>query len=57
MGWTPGYNFGTLNAVRIRWAAAVRAGVDFVATDQYEAFATARASLILDSSADLRRLP
>ena len=49
MGWTPGYNFGTLDAVRVRWAAAVRAGVDFVATDQYEAFATARASLISDS--------
>jgi hypothetical protein len=45
MGWTPGYNFGTLDAVHIRWAAAVRAGVDFVATDQYEAFATARVSM------------
>jgi hypothetical protein len=42
MGWTPGYNCGTLDAVRIRWAAAVRAGVDFVATDRYEEFATAR---------------
>jgi glycerophosphoryl diester phosphodiesterase len=45
VGWTPGYNFGTLDAVRTRWAAAVRAGVDFVATDQYEAFATARQSM------------
>ena len=45
MGWTPGYNFGTLDAVRTRWAAAVRAGVDFVATDQYEAFATTRQSM------------
>ena len=45
MGWTPGYNFGTLDAVRTRWAAAVRAGVDFVATDQYEAFVTTRQSM------------
>jgi hypothetical protein len=45
MGWTPSYNFGALDAVRTRWAAAVSAGVDFVATDQYEAFATARQSM------------
>jgi hypothetical protein len=36
MGWTPGYNFGAPDAVRIRWRAAIAAGVDFVATDQYE---------------------
>ncbi|HYN07696.1 MAG TPA: hypothetical protein VES67_09920 [Vicinamibacterales bacterium] len=42
MGWTPDYNFGTLGAARTRWAAAIRAGVDFVAVDQYEAFAMAR---------------
>jgi hypothetical protein len=39
MGWTASYNFGSLEAVRIRWRAAIAAGVDFVATDQYEEFA------------------
>jgi glycerophosphoryl diester phosphodiesterase len=38
-GWTESYNFGALEAVRARWQAALDAGVDFVATDQYEAFA------------------
>ncbi len=37
-GWGPGYNFGSLDAVKIRWKAAAEAGVDFIATDQYEAF-------------------
>jgi hypothetical protein len=36
MGWTPGYNFKSLDAARIRWRAAIAAGVDFIATDQYE---------------------
>jgi hypothetical protein len=36
MGWSPGYNFRSLDAVRIRWRAAIAAGVDFIATDQYE---------------------
>jgi hypothetical protein len=35
-GWGSGYNFGSLDAVRERWLAAQKAGVDFVATDQYE---------------------
>jgi hypothetical protein len=39
LGWSTGYNFGTLAAVEPRWQAAIAAGVDFVATDQYEAFA------------------
>jgi hypothetical protein len=39
MGWTPSYNFTSLDAARVRWRAAIDAGVDFVATDQYEAFA------------------
>ena len=39
MGWTPSYNFGSLDAARIRWKAAIAAGVDFVATDQYEEYA------------------
>jgi len=38
-GWTAGYNFGSLEAVRERWQAAIRTGVDFIATDQYEDFA------------------
>lgn len=42
-GWTDGYNFGSIDAVRTRWRAAVAAGVDFIATDQYEDFSGARA--------------
>ena len=38
MGWSPGYNFASLEAARIRWRAAIAAGVDFVATDQYEEY-------------------
>jgi len=38
-GWSGGYNFGAAEAVQARWQAAIRARVDFVATDQYEAFA------------------
>lgn len=46
-GWTPGYNFGSAAAARRRWEAAIRARVDFVAVDQYEAFAdVARASRV-----------
>jgi len=33
-GWSPGYNFGSLEAAEIRWRAAFEAGVDFLATDQ-----------------------
>lgn len=38
-GWTESYNFGSLEAVQARWRAALEAGVEFVATDQYEEFA------------------
>lgn len=38
-GWTAGYNFGSPAAVRARWQAAIDAGVDFIATDQYEELA------------------
>jgi hypothetical protein len=31
-----GYNFGSRAAVETRWQAAARAGVDYIATDQYE---------------------
>jgi hypothetical protein len=37
-GWTASYNFGGESAARARWQAAIDAGVDFVATDQYELF-------------------
>jgi hypothetical protein len=40
MGWTASYNFGSLDAARLRWRAAIGAGVDYIATDQYEAFST-----------------
>ena len=33
------YNFGSLDAVRARWQAAIAAGVDLIATDQYEELA------------------
>jgi hypothetical protein len=40
-GWSAGYNFGSEAAAKARWDAAIAAGVDFVATDQYEPFAAA----------------
>lgn len=38
-GWFEDYNFGSVQAVRLRWRAAIEAGVNFIATDQYEALA------------------
>jgi len=35
-GWTESYNFGSLEAARQRMKAAIDAGVEFIATDQYE---------------------
>lgn len=35
-GWDEGYNFGSAAAVGARWRAAMDAGVDMIATDQYE---------------------
>lgn len=35
-GWDANYNFGSLPRARTRWLAARDAGVDFIATDQYE---------------------
>jgi hypothetical protein len=35
-GWDAGYNFGSAAAVRLRWQAARAAGVNLIATDQYE---------------------
>ena len=39
LGWSPGYNFMSLDAARVRWRAAIAEGVDFIATDQYEDYA------------------
>ena len=39
-----GYNFGSRAAALERWKAAIDAKTDFVATDQYEAFARVRAA-------------
>jgi hypothetical protein len=38
-GWSDSYNFGSFDAARERWRAAVAAGVDLIATDQYEGLA------------------
>lgn len=38
-GWSASYNFGSLAGVRERWRAAIAAGVDLIATDQYEGLA------------------
>jgi hypothetical protein len=35
-GWFRNYNFGSLDAARIRWRAAIEAHVDYIASDQYE---------------------
>ncbi|HZU09054.1 MAG TPA: hypothetical protein VFA02_04070 [Pseudacidobacterium sp.] len=35
-GWFSSYNFGSLNAAEVRWKAALEAGVDYIASDQYE---------------------
>jgi hypothetical protein len=41
-GLTRSYNFGSDAAVKLRWRAALEAGVDFIATDHYERFDRAR---------------
>ena len=38
-GWDKNYNFGSRSAVEERWKGAIDAGVDLIATDQYEALA------------------
>jgi hypothetical protein len=35
-GWFRSYNFGSLQAAQARWTAAQQAGVDYIASDQYE---------------------
>ena len=41
-GLTRSYDFGSDSAVKLRWRAALEAGVDFIATDHYERFDRAR---------------
>ena len=41
-GLTQSYDFGSDAAVKLRWRAAREAGVDFIATDHYERFDSAR---------------
>ena len=41
-GFNASYNFGSIDAARVRWRAAIAQGVDFIATDQYADFARAR---------------
>ena len=35
-GWFHDYNFGSVDVARVRWRAAIAAGVDYLASDQYE---------------------
>jgi hypothetical protein len=35
-GWGASYNFGTPERAQTRWKAALDAGVNLIATDQYE---------------------
>jgi hypothetical protein len=35
-GWDAGYNFGSPEAAGLRWRAAIEAGVNLIASDQYE---------------------
>jgi hypothetical protein len=35
-GWFGSYNFGSFSAAEARWRAALEAGVDYIASDQYE---------------------
>jgi hypothetical protein len=45
LGWDESYNFGSRAAVEARWTAAIQAGVDLIATDQYEDLARFMKSL------------
>jgi hypothetical protein len=48
-GWGADYNFGSAAAARLRWQAALAAGVNLIATDQYEDFGA-----LLNRGADAR---
>lgn len=54
-GWFRSYNFGSLEAAEERWRAALQAGVDYIASDQYEELgAFLRKGQTGNSSADAR---
>lgn len=44
LGWDRGYNLGSRASAEERWRAEIAAGVDFVATDMYESFASVKQS-------------
>jgi hypothetical protein len=44
LGWGEGYNFGSRDAAVARWKGALDAGVNFIATDQYEDLAAVMAA-------------
>lgn len=56
-GWTSSYNLGSLEAARVRWRAARHARVDFIATDQYEAFAADRSASVTNTGQSSRSAP
>jgi len=45
LGMSPGYNAGSAEAAEVRWRAMLEARVDFIATDQYEAFIAVKRDL------------
>lgn len=45
-GWEPEYNFGTPDRVIERWMAELGTGVDYIATDEYEELAKAKARFL-----------
>ena len=55
-GWDAGYNFGSREKAAARWRAAYQAGVNLIATDQYEdlarVLAEARAHVLADHPQD-----
>lgn len=52
-GWFDGYNFGSIDAVKSRWLACMEAGVDFIATDQYEILAKTLQRYMIHESAEI----
>jgi hypothetical protein len=53
-GWDHGYNFGSRAKAEARWRAAIAAGVDYIATDQYEDLARFKAALPSSPSTEHR---
>ncbi len=53
-GWSAGYNFGSIEAARERFRAAIAAGVDFIASDQYEALSAVLPTPRAQAAAQLR---